>query len=486
MTREGCFRFALASAVALCLVGNLSELVPVFRDATPFTRLPPAPEDAYAAYSARRPSGTRVTVWRTDDSASPSGLSRSIVLRLGWMCGFTNVVETRTRPAEGAFVIPVPFDVDGTFSTDDPSARSETAVPVPVWREAVGLLVPLSVSFLLLFLLHFADRSSDCVFPFVRLPSCLSALLLFISLSYLALSHPFVGPSGTGVCGGRAAYAYAIGVWPFAVEPGSALAYAETAYPPLQAVLTWISFVLAGGCGDWLTQLGAVIWWTTAYAAACTCTDGSRRVCIVLAPVFLSAPMCFSVAAYGMEPLMLAFVLTGFACVLKGKTWGWILIGSSALVKNEGLFLAVALYAGWRVSGGRRGFFPLLIGLVPAFAWHVVCRFLGATLNDCGPIWAVDVVRGGQAVLAAAEELFLRPWRYGCLAYLLPFAVWAGRRVRAAAAVFLLAFGACVWAFAVGRAPDPAWHFAAWPRLLFPIALLAGLVCYNDRDGRLA
>ena len=203
------------------------------------------------------------------------------------------------------------------------------------------------------------------------------------------------------------------------------------------------------------------------------------------------------------EPLMLLFALVGIDYVVHRRGYnliGWVLIGASGWIKNEGLLILIASWIGVRVVYGRKLATLkalLLAGLIPV-CWHVAVRVCGAKLFDYANPWQVDWTRGIKAFLYTLNYFFLSPWESGFVAYLFCFLLAMGllrlRKLRKRKEMCFTALVSGIsmflyfYVFSVSRAQDFDWHLeSALPRLLcFPILLLARSVVNeldaSDRD----
>ena len=196
---------------------------------------------------------------------------------------------------------------------------------------------------------------------------------------------------------------------------------------------------------------------------------------------------------------MLLFALVGIDYVVHRRGYnliGWVLIGASGWIKNEGLLILIASWIGVRVVYGRK---PatlkalLLAGLIPV-CWHVAVRVCGAKLFDYANPWQVDWTRGIKAFLYTLNYFFLSPWESGFVAYLFCFLLAMGllrlRKLRKRKEMCFTALVSGIsmflyfYVFSVSRAQDFDLHLeSALPRLLcFPILLLARSVV-NELDG---
>lgn len=371
------------------------------------------------------------------------------------------------------------------------------------WREALGLVAPMMFALTML------------AAGLGRMPSraaLVAAAAVFLPSAMFALSHTFVGPCGTGVFGGRARAFVETGCSFAALADPRLGEYFQTAYPPLQALVTAAGYLVAGMCGEWLTQLGPVIY----LAAAVLAMDGMARAgaqepecvtsraiaCVLLASACLTGPMLRAAGNFCAEPLMMLAVASGWTALRRGDARGWFLVGLAAFAKNEGMFYVPAVFAA-EAAAGRLRFrmreaAALACGLVPAVTWHVGCRYAGASLYDYASPWQCDLSRAFAALCALLQEAAIHPWRYAFVAVALACAVRAwraegkgrvGAALRAALPPFaffaVCATGIC-WAFSISRAPDFAWHLSCLPRLLAPASALALADALSVAPGKMA
>lgn len=476
------------------IVGGFIELLPVMRHARWFERSTPVSIRGARSFVAEHaPAEGPIFVHRNDLTSMPSSAVRHLVLALGWDHGFDRVVETRESPPAGSFSVRYPFA----------SPRSAAPLPSKVspWRELAGVgAVALVVILLLVCYSRFVPGESlGWRWGIVA--------MAFVVGAMFAMSHSFIGPNGTGVCGGRAR------LW----LEGCALAwnspqleYLQMAYPPLQALITAFAFLVSGACGDWVTQLIVPLF---AAVTAWLLLRGGGGISVAL---MFSWTYVMAMSSYGMEPLMMLLLVAGWGCVemhlplhtaskdsaiRRGRDsapyqkncnltlpstiyhlpserneWGWALIALAGLVKNEGVVYLFALIALHMMLGrGRVSWRWVAIGLAPVVAWHVGCRIGGASLHDYASPWCVDPVRACAAVKAVAYELICRPWRYGFVAYALPLAALLPplrRRALALCGFVEVIVLFVVYAFSLSRAPDFNWHLMSIPRLLLPMAMI--------------
>ena len=454
------------------------------------------------------PRGERVTLLRCDRAGSPSQLCRLVFLSVAWAAGAGKVEEKRELDGSERYVVTAPFPVEPRVLAENPRYRkfgttttgcvwirddapvADYANECADWREALGLVVPFFIACALLSagLKRMPSRAS-----------LVAAAAAFVPSAMFALSHTFGGPCGTGVFGGRAR-AFVESGFRFATLADPNMGeYFQAAYPPFQALATAAGYWIAGVCGDWLTQLGPVVY----LAAAVLAMDGMSRAvaqesecrtqrafaCALLASACITRPMVHAAGNFYAEPLMMLAVASGWTALRRGDARGWFLVGLAAFVKNEGLFYVPAVAAAEAVAGRFRfrirEAVALACGLAPAVLWHVGCRCAGASLYDYAAPWECDPSKAFAALCSLLQEIAFHPWRYAFVAVASAYAIAAARakksgRVGAALRAVLPAFsffavcaaGIC-WAFSISRAPDFAWHVSCLPRLLAPASALA-------------
>ena len=475
------------------------------------------------------PKGGRVTMYRSDSAERPSHVVNSMFLSVAWAAGAGNVDERRELDGSERYIVSAPASFTPAGLESNPRyrelsgpngismwARDDAPLVDPhacgggeagevrgagilavaresgEWREALGLLAPLALSLLMLALALRRAPSKAAV-------ACAAAVFALNAL--FALSHTFTGPCGTGVFGGRAKALVESG-WNLAAlaDPGLG-EYFQCAYPPLQAIVTAFGYAVAGRCGEWLTQLGPVMFLASSFlvmahisttpASAASgesgrppTDSGDAARCILLAACCVGEPLVHATGNFCAEPLLVLTVASGWTMVMRGDRRGWFLVGLSGLVKDEGLFYAPAVVASEAAAGRleRRGMIDLALGLAPVAVWHVGSRLLGASLYDYAPPWRPDV---SHALCAARElllELLLHPWRHPFPVFALGAAVGGlrprmsgrpGIRVIPALAFFATCSLGICFAFSLSRATDFKWHVSCLPRLLAPVSVLS-------------
>jgi len=403
-----------------------------------------------------------------------------------------------------------------TRESTEPGTFSVFAHP-PMRKELAGVAV---VCILIAFLVKYSKKKNydELTGMAISNPTGIQTGLVaacvafFIFTAALTLAHTFSAPNGLGVYGGKAKLFYLAGGIPEGFFTDAAYSTYQPAYPPGLALLTLLSYMISGGCGEWLTQLipvfaGSVLLW-----ALCRQVPAVWGVLWVLA-AFSNRQVLQMVTLYYAEPFMALFVILGWLRVRENADdrTGWLLFGIAGLFKNEGLVISCALWGVYAIrttmknakNTGKMFFamFPLLgkLTLVAAIplAWHIFCRLAGATLYDYAPFWEPDWTKFAAALSYMAKTAFYKPWNYG-FAYPLA-AVVAIRelavRKKHCASAHAAAFSAltCLVAFAyicsLSRAPFFEWHLkSSSGRLLWTPSLLViceVLRCLYDNNRRI-
>lgn len=371
-------------------------------------------------------------------------------------------------------------------------ARGVRPREVSPLRESVGTGV---VSSLILLFGWFVSRKER------RRWYSLGAAVVLAAAGMLALTHTFVAPTGLGVYGGKARLIWMCGGVPPGFFTDAARSTIQPAYPPGFALLTLVAYALSGGCGEWLVQLVAVSSAAALAGYLCTVANAHSTRCLALAAVL--SPLSLRLAALDYaEPLVALLVLAGWNRVRgrSGAAFGWFLLGSAGLVKNEGVVLFLACWIVLRVVVGRRtaSVRGLLVGGVLPLAWQIGCRLAGGTLYDFAAPWSPDLPHLLAAGAAFLRLAFLNPWGYAFvwpLAILLVLMV-AFRRVcmgevsgltglYAALGSALVSCAVFVYILSLSRAPNFSWHLGtAFPRLVWmpTVLLLAEILRFpNER-----
>ena len=325
----------------------------------------------------------------------------------------------------------------------------------------------------------------------IRICWLVCCLLLAGWMSWLALAHTFMSPTGLGVYGGKAKLLYVAGGIPGGFFTDPAFSSYQPAYPPGLALLTLGAYGIAGGCGEWLMQLLPVF--TT---AALLFWLGEREATSWALPwilaFFLSKQTLLLATLYYADPFVALFVLLGWERLRGGRDdrAGWALAGAAGLFKNEGLVFLLALWLVLRVSRGSRAasWRGLMLGAALPVLWHVSCRLAGAQLYDYAPVWQPDVGRILTALGQMFKLGFAEPWRYGfvypmagCAALAALISRLRGRRrgfrlsppTGAAIAFAALCWMAYAVIYGLSTAADFGWHLrSSLPRLLWTPAIL--------------
>lgn len=341
--------------------------------------------------------------------------------------------------------------------------------------------------------------------------ACIVSSAFFACAVALALSHTFVAPTGLGVYGGKAKLIYLAGAIPRGFFTDPAYSSYQPAYPPGLTLLTLAAYWVAGGCGEWLTQIIPVC------AAALTLwlvlTAGSRSfwMAALVFAAFMGEQALTVSTFYYAEPFVALLGLLGWLRLRKDQNSlsGWFVLGSTGLFKTEGLVLLFAVWlaqficalraehAGFRVCRLSGWGLRLVFAAALPLLWHVGCRMAGATFYDYAPAWEIDFERFCVAFGYLLKVAFLEPWRFG-FAYPIALAIAFFAIVKlkgatcfspslvASAFTSLLCFVLFAWIYSCSRVPDFEWHlWSSAARLLWVPSLLVLMEC-RDKAARLA
>ena len=296
----------------------------------------------------------------------------------------------------------------------------------------------------------------------------------------LTLSHTFMTPNGLGVSGGRAKLLYLAGGIPDGFFTDAAWSTLQPAYPPGLALITLGSYGLAGGCGEWMTQLLGVAAMAAVFIFLCS-RMSSHWAMLGLLAAFFSPPVLRMASQYYAEPLVALFILVGWERVRGGQDdlVGWLLIGAAGWFKNEGLVYLLALWIAMRLFSGARSarWKHLLAAAALPALWHIGCRLYGASLDDFSPLWQPDLQQVRMALVRMGAYAFAEPWLYAfaypaCAVALVMVPSMRRPPLKTPAAAAVLCMIGFAWIFGISQAPDFNWHLDSAKRLLWVPALL--------------
>ncbi len=325
---------------------------------------------------------------------------------------------------------------------------------------------------------HTATRCNDArrsSWGFALAAGLLSALLS----GALALSHTFVAPNGLGVSGGRAKLMYLSGGIPPGFFTDAARRTLQPAYPPGHALITLGCCGLAGGCGEWLTQLLGVVAGALVIAWLGLCAVGAPKRLWVIA--VLISPLALRMGSlYYSETFAALFILLGWERLREDgyDPVGWLLVGAAGWFKNEGLVYLLAIWLVLNFARLRKAVVWRNLALAAALpaAWHVWCRLQGASLDDFGAFWRLDIMQAWEAAVCMCGYALAEPWLYGfafpVALVVLAFPACRQPNLKRAVAVSALCavFFACI--FAISESPYFDWQLKSLERLLWVPSLL--------------
>lgn len=210
------------------------------------------------------------------------------------------------------------------------------------------------------------------------------ALLVFAALASVTVSHTLQPPNGLGVQAGKAALWSACGGLPSGFWTSPEFAVYQPSYPPGLTLLALVSMFVSGTVEDCLIQL--IVPAATALLYLILASAGRSWQSRLMALAFVLSPIALRMTTgFYAEPLAALVLALGWMNVrAKRLRVGWLLIGSCALFRHEGLLLAAFSFAVLRVCAGS-AHAPIshaVCALAPGLAWQVVTRLTGAQIYD--------------------------------------------------------------------------------------------------------
>lgn len=404
-------------------------------------------------------------------------------------------------------------------ATEIAAPSRAAAAPPPPWREAAGAATVCAWVAWFAWRMRAAGstdaptsgrhRGSNRRF----LAACVAVFAAVATAA--ALTHTFIAPAGLGVYGGKAKLLYLTGGIPegFFIDP--AFSSYQPAYPPGLALLTLCAYGLAGGCGEWLTQLIPVFATASALWLTAGASVGSRWAALWMLAAFLGKQTLQMATFYYAEPFVALLALLGWRRLREDRNdpKGWLLLGATGLFKAEGLILLFAVWAAFSICAiaekqparerlERPASFSWISRIAMAaalpLAWHIGCRIAGATFYDYASVWTPDWTKFSAALTYLLKTAFLEPWRYG-FAYPLAVAATVAHLLRrrtdavkarppaqwpVSAIAALLCLVAFAFVYSLSLSPDFGWHlWSSAARLLWAPSLLvlAGGHCFPCR-----
>lgn len=279
-------------------------------------------------------------------------------------------------------------------------------------------------------------------------------------------------PPGVGIWGYKAKYFYLTGGFDRALFAEPEYAFNQPSYPlEFPLVVTWL-YGWIGRVNDGIVCAVPAIYLTAVLAAMLSMRSVRLAPAAgALALVLLAGVSARIVAGYFYaEPLL---ILTAWAAWQRlsrapRDRWGWLLLGSCAWIKNEGLLILLAALAAFLLfeRGSRKALLrAALPGIAIALPWRIAAKLLGASTGDFH--WTLNPSEFSWPTLPlalqkAAKWLFLDPGAFGW--------VWWAFLVVAAGGIF---FYRRRWDRAISRA-------IAW--ILFMMAGYLGVFLFSALD----
>lgn len=305
--------------------------------------------------------------------------------------------------------------------------------------------------------------------------------LLAMAFTSLALTHTFVTPNGLGTVGGKAKLMLLSAGFPLGFFIDPSYAPFQPAYPPGAASLVMWCYAIGGLCGEWLIQVIPCLLMALLAGYLMSRIKSAFGV-IIVAVVFLT-PLTVRLATLFYPEVYVAICcLIGWERVRKDRfdQLGWMLIGLSGWFKNEGLVYFIALASGFMaftpLHSWKRLSRKIAVSATLPVAWHLSCRFAGASLDGYHHLGEISVVQGIMSFRYAIGAMFCSAWQYA-FAYPVAFFVllskrWRALSTKAALVSVLIAVFVFVIIFALSDAVDFEWHLESMERLLWVPSLV--------------
>lgn len=296
----------------------------------------------------------------------------------------------------------------------DVRPTEDKCVAVPLasgWRELCGVLM--SMSLVALLVGWMSERVEHKTYR-----AWVFAGLVFVILSFLALSHHLVAPNGLGVFAGKAKLVVEACGIPNGFWRSSKYAIYQPGYPPGLVLIVMLANVISGVCGDWIIQL------LGPFAMACLALlvvnkGGVTPWGFTMAALLTLSPVALKLSGeFYAEPFAALFLLLGWQRVKAGDAGkGWLIMGLAGLFRYESVLIASLFLLG-EVLGTKDSLAHLkwiAAMIAPAGLWYFFC-----VVNGSG-VWGFDfaarpdlwkIVRTLQA--AGRDCLFLF-WNTGGL-----------------------------------------------------------------------
>lgn len=305
------------------------------------------------------------------------------------------------------------------------------------------------------------------------------ACALFAYYGAMALSHTFVSPNGLGTVGGKAKLMYlAKGLPPGYFTDYGYSTYQPT-YPPGAASLVLWCYSIAGGCGEWLTQLVTCVPLSMIGAFMFVKAKSCQQRILLLS--FLISPLSLRLASQTYPECFVATcAIVGWRLIVRSNTsWiGWVVLGAGGWYKNEGVVYYLSIAAAVFAFTDKRKRSAVLLGIAAGailpLCWHIFSWMSGGVLDGYTALADFDASKWIHAWKRILVETFALPWKY---AFALPlgFLLFFYRRSRRLSKVCLVAFISAIafsFVFSLSDAVNFEWHLNSAERLMWVPALL--------------
>lgn len=203
--------------------------------------------------------------------------------------------------------------------------------------------------------------------------------IVAVLLGIVAISHPLLPPNGLGIYGGKAKLLYECGGIPKTFLESVGGEVLQTLYPPGLTLLTYMHFLLSGGCGDRFVQLLVV------FAMVFICLVMVQRVKIfssaMIVILFCLSPITVRMSSgFYAEPFVALMLLVGWVKISDGRFFiGCFLMGLAGFFRLEAGVVAALLAMVTRADNPnvRNMILGGLLSLSPLLFWLLIARLCG-------------------------------------------------------------------------------------------------------------
>ncbi len=284
----------------------------------------------------------------------------------------------------------------------------ESSKTAQIVKEMFGVIVVLGI---LVVICRLVSRGQ----AFSNKTIVILSFLMFCILAGTVLSHGLLPPNGLGVYGGKAKVLFLCGGFPSGFWQDAGYAVFQPSYPPGLAFLTYIAYLVSGGCGDWLVQLIPVGGMALLFAALANRNMSIMWLLVVGA--FTLSPLSVKLATeFYAEPFSALFMILGIRRVVEhdGRI-GWFTVGMAGLFRHEAVLLSLCLWLVFHFHLKHRTatLESLAVMLASQLVWQIFRIVVGAQIQDFDFTRHIDVLQIYKSFEIVIDFFVVRAWRFG-------------------------------------------------------------------------